>query len=257
MLEGDLVEATLEEFAALDNGYLLNTSNSVSVTLTEKDYTRLQRPNRPVADDGSTKLYGCESADYFALQKEAFEKFNEMVKDFYAEKKLTTLWVKEAYTTNIENNANVYANALAVRLNYVTDTETLANASIFDVEEYKWIYKNAHKYGFVQVTNEEGNENIFRYVGLDHAKYIESKNTTKKFYGVNDYLADLKNYTTTKITIRSIPTQISEEKTKKINHFVYYVPAEGPYKLPNDKDFNYVVSSNNADGYIVTYWEKA
>ena len=34
----DLVDSTLEAIEALDNGYLLNTSNSVSVTLTEKDY---------------------------------------------------------------------------------------------------------------------------------------------------------------------------------------------------------------------------
>ena len=259
-VNADLVDSTLEAITELDNSILLNTGNNVEYIVKTADIKQMQPKNRPKNADGEN-LYMCENTNNFALQVDAFNQFTELVKAFYEKTGDLNLWVKQAYIVGVENNPNAYATAMTIQLDYlverVEETSKYVTASTYQVDAYKWIYDNAYKYGFVRVSNEEGEENIFRYVGLDHAKYIESKNTSKKFYGVNDYLADLKNYTTSKLTIRSVKTEIAEGKTKNTNHFVYYVPAQGPYKLPDEKLFNYTVSSNNTDGYILTYWSNA
>ncbi len=259
-VNNDLVDATLEEITALDNAYLLDTSKGVTLTIANSDVKRFQPINRPKNEDGDN-LYMCERSNDFALQTVAFEQFNEMIKEFYKEEGDINLWVKQAYDVSIENNPNEYATALTVQLDYlveyIEETSRYITATTYGVETYEWIYDNCHEYGFVRASNEEGKENVFRYVGLDHAKHIESKNTSKKFYGVNDYLNDLKGYTAGKLTVRSVPTEITDGTTKKITHYVYFVPATGPYKLPDSAEFSYTVSSNNSDGYVVSYWEKA
>ena len=227
------------------------------VTLTEADYTKLQRPNRPVADDGETKLYGCESADNFALQKPAFDAFNAMVKDFYAKEKLTNLWVKVAYNIT-GGNASYYTNALAVKLDYVTDTENYATASTYGVEDYEWIYEHAHEYGFVRVSNLEGEQNILRYVGLANAKYIEDKQSRSDdtFYGLAEYIAELTATTPdSTLKISSVRRAIGEKSTTA--YYVYYMPSDSAvFKLPTSKYSFTVVDAGNG-GYFVTYCKAA
>ena len=249
----NLNEVTLAEVIAKAEENKLFTLSNAEVTLTENDYTKLQRPNRPVADDGETKLYGCESADNFALQKDAFNAFNAFVTKFYEQKKLTNLYVKVAYNVT-GGNVSYYSNALAVKLDYVTNTDTYATASTYGVKEYEWLYDHAHEYGFVRVSNAEGEENIFRYVGLSHAKYIESKQgkNDESFYGLEAYINEIKASTPdTPIKISSVKKGIGENSTT--TYYVYYMPsASEVFKLPNDK-YTYTVTDAGDGGYIVTY----
>lgn len=247
-----LAETTLEEVMVKAAASKFTLTNA-EVALTDADYTRLQQPKRPVADDGTTKLYNCESADNFALQTEAFDAFNAFVTAFYQKTKLTTLWVKVAYNVT-GGNASYFTNALAVKLDYVTDTSNYTTASTFGVDEYEWIYEHAHEYGFVRVSNNSGEENIFRYVGLAHAKYIESKQgkNDETFYGLESYLADIKATTPdSTIKIGSVKKAIGETSTTTF--YVYYMPsASAVFKLPNNK-YTYTVSAADDGGYIVTY----
>lgn len=228
------------------------TLTNAEVTLTEADYVRLQRPNRPVANDGATKLYGCETADYFALQKDAFTAFNALVTEFYKQKNNTKLWVKMAYNTQ-GGNVSYFTNALAIKLDYVTDTENYTTASIYGVKDYEWIYDHAHEYGFVRVSNLEGEENILRYVGLANAKYVQNQQKKSKdnFYSLETYLADIKATTPdTPIKISSAKKAIGESGTTA--YYVYYMPADSAVvKLPTEK-YAYTVMAIDG-GYVVTY----
>ena len=247
-----LVETTLEDITIKANATKFTLTNG-EVTLTEDDYTKLQRPNRPVADDGETKLYRGDLADDFALQKDAFEAFNTLVSDFYKKTGLTTLWVKLAYNVK-GGNTSYFTNALAVKLNYVTDENTLANASIYGVKDYEWIYENAHKYGFVRVSANEGEENILRYVGLAHAKYIESKQgkDDENFYGLDDYLAEITSTTPDNtMKVSSVNKAIGNKSTT--TYYTYFMSATAtPLRLPNSNKYNATVLFVG-DGYIVTY----
>ena len=245
-----LAEAALTDLTAKENK-LFKLTNA-EATLTEADYKKLQRPNRPVADDGETKLYGCESADNFALQNEAFEAFNAFVSAFYKQKKNTKLWVKVAY--NIQGgNVSYYASALAVKLDYVTDGENYTTASIYGEKDYEWLYDHAYEYGFVRVSNVEGEENVFKYVGLSHAKYIQSQQKKNKdtFYSIESYIAEIKATTPdTPIKISTVKKALGESGTTA--YYVYYMPADSAVvKLPTDK-YAYTVMAIDG-GYVVTY----
>ncbi|MBQ8850740.1 MAG: hypothetical protein IJ011_10445 [Clostridia bacterium] len=252
-INSHLAEVTVSDVQLAAAGNKLVFTND-EVTLTEADYTKLQRPNRPVATDGETKLYGCESADNFALQNEAFNAFNAMVTEFYNKEKLTNLWIKVAYNVT-GGNTSYYANALAVKLDYVTDSETYTTASTYGVEDYEWIYEHAHEYGFVRVSNVDGEQNILRYVGLAAAKYIESKQSKNNdtFYGLDSFLAEIKATTPDNtMKISSVKKALGEKGTTAF--YIYYLPAtsEVAYRLPNNK-YTYTVSGADDGGYIVTY----
>ena len=246
-----LADATLEDVTKAEESKLFTLTNA-EVPLTEADYTTLQRLNRPVAEDGTTKLFYCEDSESFALQKEAFDAFKAMVTAFYEKTKHTDIWVKLAYNRN-GGNTTYFTNGLAVKLDYTTDYEKSAGTT-YGVEDYEWLYEHAHEYGFVRVSNAEGEENIFRYVGLAHAKYIESKQgkNDENFYGLDDYLAEIKTTTPdTAIKVGSVKKAIGETSTTA--YYTYYMPsASEVFRLPNDK-YDATVMDAGDGGYIVTY----
>ena len=153
---------------------------------------------------------------------------------------------------------------MAVRLNAASDDlgdlgsiYEYDNAESGVNEKYEWIYKYAYKFGFVQVTNSKGDENVFRYVGLAHAKYIFDKQEKSKdvFYTIDAFLEEVKATTPdTKMTLTGIKS-LTDDDTMK--YYVYFMAtAEGAvYKIPNAKHDCVVMAVDG--GYIVTYWKLA
>ena len=249
-----LTEVTLEDVTIKANSTKFTLTNG-EVTLTEADYKTFSPVNRPEKDenDADTKdyLYRSHVPESLALQNEAFEAFNSMVRDFYAKTNLDTLWIRMAYNKD-GGNSSYFTNGLAVKLEYTTDYAESAG-STYGVENYEWIYENAHKYGFVRVSNNEGEENILRYVGLAHAKYIESKQgkNDEDFYGLDDYLAEITSTTPDKtMKVSSVQKTIGEKTTT--TYYTYFMPSTTtPLRLPNSKYNSTVLFVG--DGYIVTY----
>ncbi len=114
--------------------------------------------------------------------------------------------------------------------------------------EYSWLTENAYRYGFIlrypedksEITSVKDN-NHFRYVGIPHAEYMYVNNLTLEEYieqlGKTNYKAPL------------------EIKSGNKEYAVYYFPAdssssETEIKIP--EGFEYSVSGNNIDGFIVT-----
>ncbi len=118
---------------------------------------------------------------------------------------------------------------------------------------YSWMYKNAHKYGFIHrypteksditgVTNEKYH---FRYVGVPHATYMYENNLCLEEY--LDLLRDSHSYKSEHLTF--------EDATN--TYEVYYVAASSdrttvvPVPKTDDR-ITYTVSGDNKEGFIVT-----
>lgn len=249
-----LLATSFEEVLAKanKNGYLSATSTEA---LAETSYTTLRQTNRPkvTVDGKETNLYRCQNADNFALQNEAKAAFDALALEFYNKEGLNTLWVKLAYNIAGDNVAP-YATAQAIMLDYsVSGNES--EGSIFGVEEYKWIYENAHLYGFVRVSNEEGEQNVFRYVGLANAKYIQSKQKkADTFYTVDNYLEEIKATNPNKtMSIKGVAKALGEKSTTTV--YVYYMPTDSAeFMLPNNNKYGFTVDDIGT-GYVVSYWK--
>lgn len=249
---------TLEELAAKSDGSLLLLDDQHTYggdAPKASEYTLMQQPNRPKYDptDPKSFVYGCRRADFFALRKDAFEAFNAMTLAFWEESGLK-LYVLDAYDIEGGNSAE-FATALAVKLCFA-DENWDNEQSIYGNEDYEWVYQNAYKYGFIQVSNAEGEENLFRYVGPAHAKYINGKNTANKFYGLADYLEDLKATNSNKPISVTAEVTVDEKKTN-VSYKIYFVSYEAErIDVPDTSKYEYTVSDNNVDGYIITYSAK-
>ncbi len=105
-----------------------------------------------------------------------------------------------------------------------------------DAEYTKWIDSNAESYGFVKTF--EGA--AYRYVGVEHAKYITDEKIT-----LADYIAYLKENTNHE---KGLQLKGADGET----YYVYYVTAKSgePIKVPA-KD-SYTISGTNEGGVIVT-----
>ena len=253
----NFITATIEDLELRSDGYLLLLDDEHAYggeKPKSSEYTLMQRANRAKDDEGNF-IYACASADKFALRKDALEVFNAMARAFWDESKLK-LYVSEAYNTSTDAvNDTEFANALAVRLCYA-DENWENEKSIYGKKDYEWIYENAYKYGFIQVTNAEGEENLFRYVGHAHAKHIDGKNIASKFYGLAEYLEDIKATSANKPI--SVTAEITVEgKKANVNHKIYYVPFTAErIDIPDETKYDYTVSSNNVDGYVITFTAK-
>ena len=116
-----------------------------------------------------------------------------------------------------------FALGTTVHLKVVDGSSTL---TFSEADGYTWIYENAHKYGFVlrypegkeEITGEQSNDGIFRYVGVAHATAMHELDMCYE-----EYLAALK----TTYTVES-PYQVSYENADtglEESYLIYYVAA--------------------------------
>jgi D-alanyl-D-alanine carboxypeptidase len=176
----------------------------------------------------------------FRGSPEAVGAFNLMMADFYAANGDDNICITNAYTLASKNSIDaVFSAATTFELGYYFEFPGEVR-SIYGVEKYEWIYTNAYKYGFINLENtdasEEGESDIFRYVGVSHATYMKTKRLT-----LDAYLEQLRSAT---------PDLPLLTKVGKITYASYYLAADGEHRVPTEHE--YTVSGNNTDGYIVT-----
>lgn len=116
---------------------------------------------------------------------------------------------------------------------------------------YAWFAENAEKYGFVvrfpegksDYTGERPRTYTYRYVGVPHAAYMNSKGLC-----LEEYIDELKTYT------KDEPLEITGDA---VSYKVYFVPAaeSGDTDVPVPTGKSYSISGNNVDGFIVTVTE--
>jgi D-alanyl-D-alanine carboxypeptidase len=195
-----------------------------------------QRTDRPKTE-ANENTYSVLSAvrDKYHATEETAKALNKMLKAFYEAKKDDNLFISGAYdTSKIDDQDAIYSSGETIALSYFHDYATNGindQRTIAGVDTYKWIYANAHKYGFVAVSS---NSNEFRYIGVTHATAMKSKGLS-----LNNYLKQLKNATP------DSPMQLDASGS----HIAYYCPIDD-VKIP--KNYSYEISGNNVDGVIIT-----
>ncbi len=227
-------------------------------------------------EDG-TRAYQLSTADLL-LSPVALEKLNQMTEAFYEETGRNKLLIKESYRTyeyqqeildfRIERDGREEAlkyvalpgesehhTALAFDMSVYKDG---VNTYIADEPDYLPIYENAHKYGFilrypenkVDVTGIAYEAWHFRYVGEPHAKYIYENGLCLEEY--IELLREEHSYSDEHLTVDF------EGPTVSGKYEIYYVPAKtdgdgfGETEVIIPNGYDYCVSGNNIDGFIVT-----
>ncbi len=227
--------------------------------------------------DNGARAYQLSTADLL-LSPIALEKLNQMTEDFYEETGRNKLLIKEAYRTyeyqqeildfRIERDGREEAlkyvalpgesehhSALAFDMSVYKDG---VNTYIEDEPDYLPIYENAHKYGFilrypenkVDITGIAYEAWHFRYVGEPHAKYIYENGLCLEEYIA--LLRDEHSYSDEHLIVDFEGPTFSGE------YEIYYVPAKADgdgfteTEIIIPQGYDYCVSGNNIDGFIVT-----
>ncbi len=187
--------------------------------------------DRPVKDDGKP-TYSAYT-DMCFLTADALAAFNKMAADFYAATSDDCLYLtKTEYGTIL--SLTYYDEATKSNVVSIYDAEAKA-----PVEVYRWIYQNAAKYGFVCAYATEGTENVFRYVGAEHAAAMDALNADN----FPAYLEALKARCNKPNSARSV-------NVNNVRYKIYYQAVAETVLVPEKN--TYTVSGNNVDGYIIT-----
>ena len=232
---GETTVKTLSD-TAIYSGNLLTLDSSARYK-GEVDVVNLQqRGDRPKTESGdnSYTVLPAVRDKYYATEATATA-LNKMLKAFYEAKKDDNIFISGAYdTTEVDSQDAIYSSGEAIALSYFHDYATNGindQKSIAGVDIYKWIYSNAHKYGFVALSS---TSNVFRYIGTTHATAMKTKGLS-----FNNYLKQLKNATP------DSPMQLDAGGS----YIAYYCPISD-VKVP--KNYKYEISGNNVDGVIIT-----
>lgn len=199
---------------------------------------------RATSPEGES-LYSVNGMKDIGFTEETINAFNQMMVAFYQAKSTEgyvagTLWIQNPASMSLNDSTKAMLSAgYGIILTDGRDTA----ATIYDAETkkgkgvYAWLYENAAQYGFIQASTAEGEENIFRYVGLVHAKYMVDKNLS-----VADYLAKLSKETG--------PGDTLKYKVDGVSYEIYYIAPTFPHLIPEKG--HHTVSGDNAGGYIIT-----
>lgn len=127
----------------------------------------------------------------------------------------------------------------------------LYNGGLVDYDgtgDYQWITDNCYKYGLIlrykaeksDITGFQEEPWHLRYIGLPHSYALEINNICYE-----EYIKLLKNFSFER------PYTIMTEGGK--SYQIYYVPLDGDgAEIPVPDDYEYSISGNNIDGFIVT-----
>lgn len=187
----------------------------------------------------SNAMYTVQNQSLGATE-ETINAFHNLVKAFYEKSKDDNLIVYDAYNTSSGASAPVFSAGTAIELYYFSAADAQdwsKRDSIQGVEKYKWIYTNAAKYGFINVSVDGQASSVFRYVGVEHASAMLSKKLNP-----TSYIEWLKANTSPEAPLAS--------RTASGNYAIYYISAMGEHTVP--VGYDYTVSGTNEGGYIIT-----
>lgn len=222
-------------------------------------------------------FYGNKNLSYkvrdtlVSFDKTALSWFNEMMAAFEADTDRHDILVNSSYRTydeqdqiyqiKVDQYSEEYASmfvampgfsehhtGLAVDLTIYTDEKE--SKTFEDNTDYiDWMSENAHRFGFILRYPSEktditkiGYENWhYRYVGKPHAYYMKVNNLC-----LEEYIEALRSF-----TFDGKHLNMTDDEGQKWE--IYFVPATSETtEVPVPKNYEYEVSGNNVDGFIVT-----
>lgn len=217
---------------------------------------------------GDTSLYMLKD-NTLRANPTALAAFNEMITAFYAqcaeadktEAKNLTIWT--AYRSEEDQSGlsvavgrSDFHSGMLFELRRYESADGKFYDDVKSKTVYKWIFDNAHKYGFILrypdgtsavtgVSDDNRPGSALRYVGIPHATYIyqyNQKNPDDQMC-LESYVEMLKSKT------QSTPLKVTSEGTDKSSYEVYYSSST---TVPVPKNYVYEISGDNMGGFIVT-----
>lgn len=236
--------------------------HSGSLILVNKDNEYIFESNSTPISMSGEKKYSLKDNSLLA-NATALSAFDKMMDGLYTNVPTANIVVTDAYRSKEAQNAlgngtpGGYSDShtgmtfTLKHLEKVENEEVLSPVS--SVNKYDWLYKNAHKYGFVvrypantedksfsDVTGVKGYDYAFRYVGVTHATYMYQNNLCLEEY--LDILKALEENT-------SLSVKGADGRNYEI---YYYESSEDSIEIEIPKNVAYEISGDNVGGYIVT-----
>ena len=228
------------EANAVKEGLLITLNDGHPFTGTPSNLSSLQnRTDRPKVSQQNSEgtydnAYTVLNKDVnLAITEETGKALNEMLKAFYNATKNEYLIISDAYNIALSDSQDsIFSAGTVVELKYFSTPPNYATKdTIAGVNEFKWLYNNAHRYGFIALSEDS---NLFRYVGTTFATAI--KNSGLSF---DAYTAKLKEAT------YENPVFLDAAK----NYATYYCPINNVL-VPTD--YAYDTDGDNVGGVYVT-----
>ena len=222
--------------AEVSNGSLavIKPDNKYFPVVDEENLTNIYAKKTPKKYDLSTVALD--------VYDEAFQCFDDLFVKFYDSVSGSKVIVNKAYLN--KNECSGDAQSLDLSTGYSVQLQSVSDDKAIFLRE------QSYKYGIIQrypsgkdlFTGYEGNSSLYRYVGHAHSYYM------------NYYKFCLEEY------IDKLRTEsIIEFKSGIENaiYVVYYVPMDGNasstnVKVPADENYQYSISGDGAEGFIVT-----
>ncbi len=164
---------------------------------------------------------------------------------------------QELYDADLSETGLDYSDTVAMAGYSEHQTGYAVDLSLYDGSDYdgtgiySWIETHCYEYGFI-LRYMDGKTDLteisyepwhYRYVGKPHAYYIMTKNLC-----LEEYLELLKNYPYEE-------DHLLFTDNEGIAYEVYYVVVDTEYDttmVPVPSEYDYSISGNNTDGFIVT-----
>ena len=200
----------------------------------------------------------------------ALAAFNEMMEELYknvaeADIVVMTAYRSKEYQDSLSNGTPGGYSDFHTGLSFeLKDGNKYDNSydNIDTLDKYEWLYKNAHKYGFIvrypadieesatgknagksfsAITGVDNYAYVFRYVGIAHATYIYQHDLC-----LEEYLELIR-------TSHNYGSALSIKGADARSYEVYYFASTGDTtELQIPTKYAYEISGDNMNGYIVT-----
>ena len=243
------------------NLILVNGDNAYDFEANEQDIDLVN-----IADEGHSSF----STVYDDLQVSSvmMNALNNMFDGFYNATGNSSVCIISAYRTydyqsslydsKVDEVGQEKADTWAAKAGYSEHHTGLAvdigiangdGAETFNLDgDYAWIAQNCHKYGLVNRYDESKQDLTgimdepwhYRYVGIPHAYVMYNKNLC-----LEEYIESLKYYS---YKGDHLAVTVDDGTTYEI----YYVNSSFRSGVPVPKNYDYEISGNNVDGFVVT-----
>ena len=259
------IAALFEETEEPKRDYKEDLDQTLLYTITSSVRTGdliLVNKNHPISFAENSSLSFMSTGNGYGLRDnsleanpKAIEALNSMVADLNTNVEAANLVVLTAYRSKERQDSlnngtpggcSDYHTGLSFELKEKTNDDNYIELDRLD--KYDWLYKNAHKYGFIvrypeNCKSETGISDyayVFRYVGVPHATYIYENGLC-----LESYLDLLR-------TSHKSAAPLEITSTDSVSYKVFYSEK---VEIEIDADAVFEISGDNMNGYIITVCE--
>ena len=235
--------------------------HSGALILVDKDHGYIFEDNSTPVSISANKHYTLIDKSLLA-NATALSAFDKMMEGLYSSVSTANVILTDAYRSKEAQDtlangtpggySDSHTGMTFVLKNGEKNEETNTYPSLSSADK-DWLYKNAHKYGFIvrypantedksfsDITGVKGYDYAFRYVGVAHATYIYQNNLCLEEY--LDVLQALEEDT-------SLSVKGADGRTYEI---YYYEASNESIDIEIPVNVSYEISGDNESGYIVT-----